>query len=76
MIRLRSKEGKEIPLDDSAAFIELCDSDGGIGCVFYKPDEEATVQIEPDSDEAELYSNRFGVKFIKVFDIRDRYDDE
>jgi hypothetical protein len=75
MIRLRSKNGSEVELDKSVDFIELCDSNGGIGYVFYSPEANTITKIEPNTEESKMYSDRFNVEFVRVIDIRDRYKD-
>ena len=76
MIRIRDKYGKEIPISEDATFIEICTKDGEIGYVYYCPDENKINLIAPNSKEAALYANRFGLEFTKrIINLGDRYKD-
>ena len=76
MIRLRSKDGKELPIDKEAIFLEVCSNDGKIGCVFFEDNNASVVSFTSDDKEAKLYSKKFNVDFAdKIIDLGSRYKD-
>ena len=74
MIRIRDKDGKTVELPDSATFVEICDTDGNIGFVFFKGGNNQINVFNHKSKEAKAYQNRFNVSFInKVVDLTPRH---
>ena len=76
MIKLRDKEGKSESIESSASFVEICDLEGNPALVFYMPEPGAISTISGDSQEGEIYSNKYNVSFSKVIDLEDRYKDD
>lgn len=75
MIRLRKKNGDLVNLEDEVVFVEICDMDKNPAMVLYQ-NEAMISQITPDTEEAEIYQNRFNCKFAKIIDLKDRYEDD
>tara|TARA_B100000579_G_C22760802_1_gene818840 strand:+ start:468 stop:701 length:234 start_codon:yes stop_codon:yes gene_type:complete len=76
MIRIRSKTGEKLPIDEEAVFLEVCSSDGKVGCVFFEDSNGSIVSFKNEDEEAALYGKRFNVDFVdKVIDLGDRYKD-
>jgi len=73
MIRLRKKNGEVVDLGEDVNFVELCDVTGDPGIVFYQAGTLIS-QITPNTPESSMYSKKFDCKFVKVIDLKDRYE--
>lgn len=74
MIKIRKANGECTELEDTANFVEICTLDGTPAIVFYTLGNEIK-QIDADTAASEMYEKRFDVKFAKVIDLEDRYED-
>ena len=75
MIRIRKSDGDTVELDKDHSFVEICDIAGHPAIVLYETDG-AIKQIAPGSQSSDMYARKFDVKFAKVIDLKDRYEDE
>ena len=74
MLKIRSAAGNLINVDSHPHFVEICDDDGNIGVVFYQPRENVITQIEPGTEEAAVYANKYNVKFVKIIDLTQHHE--
>jgi hypothetical protein len=74
MLRIRSASGDLIDLESKPYFVEICDSEGDIGMVFYQSEPNTVTQIEPKSEEANVYSAKYNVQFVKVIDLTKHHE--
>ena len=67
MIRVRSKSGRTIVVEEPLMYVEMLDGEGNVAMVFYREDfadEQAVSVITPDIEEdARGYTKMFGVKW-------------
>ena len=73
MIRLRKKTGEVVDIDEDIKFIELCDNAGDPGIIFFQ-NGTLISQIMPNTPESKMYASKFNCKFVKVIDLKDRYE--
>ena len=69
MLRVRSKTGKTIVVEEPLEYVEILDGSDNVAMVFYKESilgSEAINIITPDMDEdAESYSKMYNVKWTE-----------
>ena len=75
MLRIRNISGELINVESKPYFIEICDSNGDIGMVFYQSAPNTVTQIEPKSEEATVYSDKYNVQFVKILDLSRHHED-
>ena len=75
MLRIRDISGNLVKVDSKPYFVEICDTEGDIGMVFYQSEPNTVTQIEPESEEANVYSDRYKVQFVKVVDLVKHHED-
>ena len=64
MIRIRTSDGKTIPIPDNS-FVELVSEDDTIGMAFFTV-PGMIIQVQPGSADAQRYADMFGVQFNKA----------
>ena len=74
MLRLRDSRGNLMNVGSEPYFIEICDNNGDVGTVFYQPEASVVSQIEPATEEAQMYSDKYNVKFVKVIDLAGHHE--
>ena len=74
MLRLRDSKGRLINVGIDPYFVEICDNNGDVGTVFYQPEPNIVSQIEPATEEANIYSDKYNVKFVKVIDLAGHHE--
>jgi len=75
MLRIRNISGDLVDVESKPYFIEICDSNGDVGMVFYQSEPNTVTQIEPKSEEANVYSDKYNVQFVKVIDLSKHHED-
>lgn len=75
MLRIRDKSGNLINVESKPHFVEICDVEGKVGTVFYQSEPNVVTQIEPESEEANVYSDRYNVKFARIIDLVKHHED-
>ena len=75
MLRVRDMSGNLLDVNSKPYFVEICDTEGDIGMVFYQSEPNTITQIEPESEEANVYSDKYKVQFAKVIDLAKHHED-
>ena len=75
MLRIRDISGELLEISSKPYFIEICDSNGDVGMVFYQSEPNIVTQVEPKSEEANVYSDKYNVQFVKVIDLSKHHED-